>query len=185
MQTLINLLRPKRVNRRLPSVLENLDRIAANIVGGVPGYRSSIVWPKPFRDGFPLNVGVKTRKHFVFPSPLPPSYCQNLEDQETGRPRKRKKSRTMKRPARRTDIKLKAAKVTIKGGIPRGGNPHLRTVGDGKMPHEGDSLRNGKEWLTFPVLVIGNDRTFKGVSRKNSDSRGKKRKRSSKFNKVG
>lgn len=110
----------RRNNRRCPSVFENLQRLAAEITGGIPGNRSSIVWPKAQGCFVPHCVRRENRKLFVPPSVLPPSYCQHLNHEMTHTPRERKELSVLKRSGfglDAEDVAVENALQILRGGM--------------------------------------------------------------------
>lgn len=160
------------INRPRPSVLESIKRIAAEITGGVPGDRSSIVWPKANRNGVPPTVRRKHRKPFILPPEPLPSWCQNLKYEIASGPRKRKKSNVTKEAM--GNLECVAVKNAIEQVTSRRGYPHLDTIGNFQIIHKKNSLGNREEWLSFPVRVIGDNGILKGKRDKRSDTSRKK-----------
>jgi len=162
------------INRRRPSVLENIERIAAEIVGGVPGDRSSIVWPKANRNAVPDLIRRQHRKPFIPPPILPPSWCQNLKYEIASGPRKREKLGAMKGAIGSTHLEYITVEDAVELLAAGRGNPHLHAVRDRQRLHKTDTVGNREEWLSFPVRVIGDNRVLKRKRRKDSESGRKK-----------
>jgi hypothetical protein len=146
----------KHPNRRLPTVLENIERIAAEITGGVPGDRASIVWPKANRNGVKPRARRQHRKPFITPQRLPPSRYEGLQYYVSGGPGKGEERRLVKHSGTRPYVKLVAVKDSVKSVATGRGNPHLNASRNPQSLHELGVVKDRKKWLSIPVHVIGN-----------------------------
>lgn len=160
-----------RNDRRIPSVAENLQRLAAEITGGVPGDRASVVWPKANGNGIPNFIGRENRKPIKLPKVLPPTRCHYLQDEMTSRISERKEVNISEQPRLGSDLENKASKNSVKPVSAKRRRPHLNSNGNLQPRSKTVTNPHGEKWLPVLVSVIGDDGALKRKRRKNGEPR--------------